>query len=215
MSKYTFLFKEKNNDRDCVNYIEIGSLGKLECGHYFSSINLIGACFSSSFKLDEIDFDNIESILTKEEFEKLSAYNDKINELGYGIIKNDDRYLKGKELYKDIEGIFNKLLSKENESLFEKVKKDEKEYVKNRWNLSDVDVGYIFNNYTLSFQDRGIISCVFNDIEEASHEEAFQLGMVNDLNKECFDYDSLGIDMLKNKERYLELPSKKIARMNY
>jgi hypothetical protein len=128
MSEYVFMFKENGtNDRDCVKYIESERLGKLECGHYFPSINLNGSCFSTSFKIDEIDFNNITSILTKEDFLKLDNYNKQINNLGYGITSGDERYLKGIELYNEVKEIFNKLLSKENEDLFLQVQEEEAE----------------------------------------------------------------------------------------
>lgn len=215
MSEYTFLFKENNtDDRDCVNYIEIGRLGKLECGHYFPSINLNGTCFSRGFDINEIDFNNITTILTKEEFEQLEEYNNNISELKHGIKQGDERYNKGVELYQGIKSVIDKLLSTENKELFHKIIEEEKEYVENEYNLDTEDVEHIFNEYGLSYQDRGIVGRVFDDIEECSEEEAESLGYVTKQNERYFDYKTFGEDLLES-EQYVELPSGKIAYMNY
>ena len=82
MNKYVFLAKIKNsNDRDCVYYYELDSF-TFECSHYFSGLRLSGACFSGFVQeLKDIvnnDFDNLETILTKEDFNKLFDIDKKI-----------------------------------------------------------------------------------------------------------------------------------------
>lgn len=215
MSKYVFLYKEQGTeDRDCVKYIEINRYGKLECDHYFPSINLIGACFSMGIELDNIDFDNITSLLTEDEFKQLEQYNKSVNELGYGITKGDERYQKGIELYNSIKPIFDKLASEENQILFEQVQQEEREYLKEEYSLDDADIDQIFNYYGLDYRDRGIVSTVFNDIEEAAEEEAEQLGYVTKENERYFDYEKFGEDLLEG-EQYLELSDGKIVYLNY
>lgn len=215
MTKKIFLLKEYGaNDRDCVKYIEIEKLGKLECGHYFPSINLTGACFSMGIRSEEIEFNSINTVLTEDEFEQLLTYNDKISELGYGIKEGDARYNEGMILYEAITPIIDKLLSDENKKLFDEVVSEEKEFVKNEYDLTNEDVELIFNEYELDYQDRGIVGMVFNDIEEASREEAMQLGYLDTINERYFNYEVLEKDMLES-EQYLELPSGKIACVNY
>lgn len=215
MSKYVFLYKEQGtDDRDCVKYIEINRYGKLECDHYFPSINLTGACFSMGIELDNIDFDNIVSLLTEDEFKQLEQYNKSVNELGYGITKGDERYQKGIELYNSIKPILDKLASEENQKLFEQVQQEEREYLKEEYSLDDADIDQIFNYYGLDYRDRGIVSTVFNDIEEAAEEEAEQLGYVTKENERYFDYEKFGEDLLEG-EQYLELSDGKIVYLNY
>jgi hypothetical protein len=215
MSKYVFLYKEQNtDDRDCVKYIEINRIGKLECGHYFPRIGTNGACFSGSLKLDEIDFNNITSVLTKEEFEQLDNYNKVIDELKYGITEGDERYIKGIEAYNSIKPIIEKLKSKENEELFEQVQQEEKEYLMDEYSLDEEEVEYVFNNYGLSYRDRGISGHVFNNIEDAAYEEAEQLGYVTKENERYFNYDKFGEDLLEG-EQYEELPDGRIIYYMY
>lgn len=215
MRNYLFLYKENNtDDRDSVNYIDIERLGKLELGHYFPRINLSGACFSKGLKYEEIDFDNIQTVLTQEDFKKLARYSEKISDLGYGIKEGDERYFKGIELYKEIEGILNKLTSVENEELFNKVVEQEKEIIKEQYDLENEEVETIFEEYELSYQDRGIVGHIFNDLEEASKEEADGMGYVNEDNERYFDYSAFGEDLLMS-ENVIELSSGKIAMMNY
>lgn len=215
MSNYLFLYKENNtDDRDSVKYIDVERIGKLELGHYYPRINLTGACFSQGLENEEIDFDNIQTILTKEELNKLSTYNEKIEELGYGIEKEDERYYTGIKLYQDIKEVINKLKSEENEKLFQNVVKEEKEIVEEQYNLTSEEVETIFNDYALEYQDRGIVGYVFDNLEEASKEEAYGMGYVSDENERYFDYNKFGEDLLMS-EHILELSSGKIVMLNY
>lgn len=213
MRKYVFLYKENGTeDRDCVKYVEITR--GFECGHYFPRINLTGACFSCGFNLDEIDFNNITSILTRDEFEQLEELNVKIGELGYGITQDDERYQKGIEPYNNIKNIFKKLQSPENQSLFLQIQDEEKEYLKEEYGLDDEDIECIWDNYGLDYRDRGIVGHVFDNIEDASYEEADQLGYVTKENERYFNYETFGEDLLEG-ENYLELPSGKVATIMY
>jgi len=215
MSKATFLFKEENtDDRDCVNYIEIGRIGRLECDHYFPSINVVGACFSKSLNIKEFDYENIKTVLTKEEMIKLNEYAEAISELGYGIKAGDERYNKGVELTESIKPIIAKLLSEKNDEVFEQVIEEEKEYLKDEYSLDDEDIDKIFDEYTLEYRDRGIVAYVYNRIEEAAEEEAESLGYVTKENERYFDYEKFGEDLLDN-ESYIELNDGRIVRLNY
>ena len=74
--RYTFIYKNNNEDRDCVKYAELDRINTLECGHYYPQINFSGACYSGDFdkiledekNIDEI-YPNITTILTKEDFD--------------------------------------------------------------------------------------------------------------------------------------------------
>lgn len=215
MSEHVFLFKEKDSDdRDCVKYIEINRLGKLECGHYFPHINLSGACFSMSFHLDEIDLNNVISILTENDFERLEQYNQAIDNLGSKIVEGDTRYFQGIQLYNNIKPILDKLESKENQQLFEKVKQEEIEYLKEQYFLDDDEVDYIFENYNEDYRDRGIVGMVYNDVNKLAQEEAEEYGYVTKENERYFNYEKFGEDLLE-EDRYVELLDDRIVVLNY
>lgn len=209
-----FLAKIKNSDdRDVVKYLEFNGF---ECDHYFGGLNLHGACFSGFEKefreIVENDFDRLETILTKEDYNKLFALNDELKALGFGIEKNSDKYNRGTEIVEEFKSTIGvKLASSENDELFQKVIADEKEYVKKQYNLTDDEVNYIFENYGLEYQDRAIIGCVFNDFYDFVEEEKFQLGYDK---VPYFNDEEFGRDMLES-EYYLELESGKIVSYNY
>lgn len=205
-----FLAKELNSDdRDIVKYIEFNGF---ECGHYFGGLHIVGACFSGFEKefRDKIenDFENIETILTKEELEQMFVLNDELKALGYGIEKDSDKYNKGMEIIAEFENtIGKKLLSDENKKLFEKVVADEKEYVKNEYDLTDKEVEEIFENYNLEYQDRAIVGTIFSDKYDMIEEEKFSFGYDK---QPYFDDESFGNDLLES-ESYLELESGRIV----
>ena len=187
MRNRLFLAKVKNtDDRDIVKYIEFTGF---ECNHYFGGLHIEGACFSGFEKefrnLVENNFEELETILTKDEFIKLFKLNDELKALGYGIEKDSDKYNKGLEIIK--------------------------EYVKNEYNLSDLEVDDIFENYGLEYQDRAIISHIFRDFDDMVYEEKFNFGYDE---QPYFDDESFGYDLLES-ENYYKLDSGKIVSYNY
>lgn len=210
-----FLCKIKNtNDRDCVKYIEFASF---ECDHYFGGIRISGPCFCGFEKelreAVENDFENVETILTKEEFLKLFSLHDDIKALGYGIEKGSEKYQKGMEIIEEYQKTIKaKLLSDENEKLFEKVVKDEKEYVKNEYNLTDDEVDYIFDHYNGDYKDRAIVSYVYDDADDLVANEKFSLGYDK---QPYFDDDAFLRDLLTDDLYYLELESGRIVSYSY
>lgn len=128
--KYIFLAKIKNtDDRDCVYYYDTTSFS-FECGHYFTGLRTSGASFGGfENELREVinnNFDDIESILTKEEFLELFKLHDEIKALKYGIKIDTDKYNTGLELCNKAKDLLKKLYDKENLELFNKVISDEK-----------------------------------------------------------------------------------------
>lgn len=214
MSKYLFLYREKAaDDRDCCAYIEAKN-PRFECGHYFGGVNLHGACYCGH---DFFDYDEIETVLTKTEYEELIAYNKAINDLGYGIKKGDERYNKGIELSKSVQHIFDKLKSSEAKEFQQTIIESEIEYLKYEYSLSDEDIEKIFDEYYLDYRDRGIVGCVFNDSSDLGYEEAWQLGYIkngDDIAERYFDYEKFGEDLLED-EKYLELNDGRVVSLNY
>ena len=205
-----FLAKIKNSDdRDCVMYMDFKGF---ECDHYFSGLHIQGACFSGYKEelknIVENDFESLETILTRDEFIKLFELDRQLDDLGFGIEKDSDRYNRGLEIIKEYENtIAKKLLSDENKKLFEKVVADEKEYIKNEYGLTDDEVEYVFKNYWREYQDRAIICCVFKDFDDMVYAEKFSFGYEN---QPYFNDEEFGNDLL-NSGNYLELDSGKIV----
>lgn len=195
MSKYTFLYKENVDDRDCVAYINLKDLrgNHLCCDGKF---NIHGACYSSSLggRFHNANYKDIKTILTKEEYE---------------LLCNPDRT--------DLTSIIEKLESKENQALFEEVVEEEKEYLMDEYNLDEDDIEIIFDNYGLDYRDRAVVGYVFKDAYDLGYEEAWSLGYVrNDdsIVSRYFDFEAFGED-LKYDENYCELADGRIVSLMY
>lgn len=193
MREYTFLFKENDtDDRDCVKYVDLDNIKKkrLCIDHHF---NVHGACFSMSLKGD-VDYEEITTILTKDEYETLC---------------NPDG--------SDLSGIIAKLESEENEELFEKIKLEEREYLMDEYGFDDDDIDMIFDNYSLDYQDRGVVGCVFKDTYDCGYEEAWSLGYVKDddlIVSRYFDFEAFGED-LADDEYHVLLNDGRVVSLNY
>ena len=210
--KTIFLGRKKEDDRDCCVYIEIGGF---ECNHYFGGLRIGGACYSGFEK--EIRefiterFDEFETILTQDEALKLFEINDKINALGYGIEKDSEKYKQGLALLDEFKPITDKLLSNEGEKFFKEVQESEKEYCMQEYDLTRDEIDEVFDYYNLSYQDRGIIGCVFKNRDEFGEEEKWSLGYEN---IPYFDTEAFANDLLE-EYYYLELDSGKIVSLSY
>lgn len=207
-----FLFRRKEDDRDCCAYIE--PQPRFECGHYFGSVALHGACYCNH---DFPEYDEIETILTESEYKALVDYNDFINNLGYGITEGDDRYKQGINAYTDVAPVFEKLCSLEAKAFFADIIASEKDYMKEEYGLDDDDIEDIFSEYTLDYRDRGIIGCVFADTNELGYEEAWSLGYIDPkdpISSRYFNYEKFGEDLLED-DWYLKLCDGRVATLNY
>lgn len=206
-----FLYKDNTEDRDCCAYIEPV---RFECDHYFSSLKTCGACYS---KFDFAEYKDIQTILTEAEYSRLLEFKKNISDLGYGIKKGDERYQKGMNLCADIQSIFDKLQSEEAQEFFEKISDEEKEYLKEEFGFDDDDIEEIFDNYSLEYKDRAIVSCVFKDAYDCGYEEAFGLGYVSDdsIITRYFDFEKFGQDLANEDGNYLELSDGRIVCFNY
>lgn len=212
MNNAIFLYRDNSNDRDCCAYIEPC---RFECGHYFSSLKITGACYSNS---DFAEYKDIQTILTEDEYNKLLEFGNNISNLGYGIKKGDERYDKGMKLCAEIQVIFDKLQSKEAQNFFKKISDEEMEYLKEEYGFYDDDIEEIFDNYSLEYKDRSIVGCVFRDAYECGYEEAYNLGIMdndNDIATKYFDFEKFGRDLADEDERYLELSDGRIVFLNY
>ena len=192
MSKYIFLYKDNSEDRDCCAYMSIEDLKKARvcCDGRF---NIHGACYSKSLK--DIDFKDIKTVLTEQEFKTLCNYNGE-----------------------DLTEIINKLLSEENEALFEEVQENEAEFLRDEYALDEEDLEAIFDKYYLDYRDRAVVGCVYKDAYDLGENEAISLGIVdwkmNDITSRYFDFEKFGED-LTEEEYYCELPDGRIAYLCY
>lgn len=203
MRKYVFLYKDNSEDRDCCAYIKNKPM-RFECGHYFESVGLSGACYSGH---KFADYEDIKTVLTKEEYKALIDFSKAIGDLGYGIAEGDERYNEGVELCNGIQYVYDKLLSEENKALFDEVWEEEKEYLMDEYGLDENDVEYIFDNYGLEYKDRSVVGCVYDNAYDLGYEEAYGLGYVNnndDIVERYFNFEKFGQDLLEDKQ-YLEL----------
>lgn len=195
MSKYLFLYKENTENRDCCAYIDLNDLKKnhLCCDGKF---NIHGACYSSSLggRYHNANYGDIKTILTEEEYKLLCNPNGT-----------------------DLTSIIDKLLSEENQELFEEIQAEETEYLMDEFNLDEDDVQRIFDEYGLDYKDRGVVSCVFNDTYDLGYEEAWSCGYVSNndsIMERYFDFERFGEDLLED-ERYMQLNDGRIAVLNY
>ena len=184
-----FLAKIKNSDdRDCVFYVELRGF---ECNHYFGGLSLCGACFSGYYdefkERVENNFDTLETIYTKEEMQELFRLNDELNNLGYGIEKDSDKYNKGVEILNKINCMLDKLKSGNNEELFQNVIEEEKEYCMQKYNLSREEIDDIFDNTKDDYHDRSIICAVYEDKEELFKDLVFN-GLLPEIDDDLIDY---------------------------
>lgn len=193
MSKYTFLFKENGtDDRDCVGYVELKSLKEKHLC-IDGKFNVHGACYSRSLKDSIVDYKDITTILTEEEFKALC------NPEG-----------------KDLTSIIEKLESEENTELFEQIIEEEKEYLMDEYGFYEEDVEQIFNEYYLDYRDRGIVGCVFDDTYDLGYEEAYSCGYIerNSVSERYFDFEKFGEDLLE-EEQYIQLNDGRCVYLNY
>ena len=195
MWEYTFLYKDNSEDRDCCAYIRIEELKK-KSRAIDGNFIIHGACYSRSLK--EVNFEDIKTILTEAEFNTLCNY-------------------KGEDLTE----IINKLLSEENQELFEEIQEEEAEFLRDEYALDEEDLEVIFDKYYLDYRDRAVVGCVFQDAYDLGYEGAYSLGIIdNHMEKSgfnysrYFDFEKFGEDLTED-ENYCELPDGRIAYLCY
>lgn len=158
------------------------------------------------------------TVLTEEEYAALLQFAVNIHRLGYGIEVGDERYEKGVQLCEDIQYVYDRLNSEDNEALFEEVQEEEIEWLMEEHSLDREDVEKIFDEYTLEYRDRSIVGCVFKDSAELGYEEAWSLGYIKNgdtIAEKYFNTDKFGEDLVAESESYLELDDGRVVTLNY
>lgn len=203
-----FLYRLKNSeDRDACAYIN-ETPSTFDCGHYFSGVGIQGACYCGG---EFAPYEDIDTILTKNEYEMLLKFNNDIKQLGYGIKEGDLRYIQGLDLIKDIQVIYDKLQSEEAEKFTKNIMDNEREIMMDEWNLSEDDIEEILNDYSSDYRDRSIIGYVYDDVEELAENEIEQCFDVPDFLTNYIDYSKFGEDLLQDEEMYKELEDGRVV----
>jgi hypothetical protein len=188
------LYKENTDDRDCVAYIDLDDVKKRHLC-IDGKFNIHGACYSKSLggRNHNVSYEDIKTILTEEE---------------YNLLCNPDGT--------DLTSIIEKLESEENKALFEEVVEEEKEYLMNEYGFDEEDIEQIFDEYGLDYRDRGIVGCVFDDVEDLGYEEAWNLGYIqrDSPMERYFDFEKFGEDLLED-ECYMQLSDGRCVTLNY
>jgi len=164
--------------------------------------------------LEDIEYNNIKTILSEDEFNQIKLFNKRITKLGNGITEGDDRYKLGIKYIIDIQPIFDKLKSQENQILFDEVIKEEREYLKSEYNITDIDIDYIFDSYYLDYRDRAIISQIYKDAESAGREYLESTENIPKYLEDYMDYEKFGRNLLEDED-YLELEDDRVVHLNY
>lgn len=207
-----FLYRLKDsNDRDCCAYIENRPM-RFECNHYFGRITIHGSCYWGG---DFATYDEIETVLTREEYQTLIDFSNAIAQLGYGIKRGDERYQKGLNLCADVQYVYDKLQSDEAKEFFDEIWESEKEFLMDKHNLDEDEIEDIVDNYYHEYRDRSIISHIFESSYACGEEEAYALGYVqrNTVVERYFDFEAFGEDLLED-DCYHELHDGRVVYLN-
>jgi len=205
MSNDLFIYKDNSKD-NCVKYIETISLESYvsiisKAPRNYAILPVVGPGFNNYTDVEELDFNKIITILTKDDFKNLLTENS--------------------------QSVINKLLSKENSDLFSKVIIEEKEFLKKSHNLSDPELELIFDTYASrsirNFRDRNSF-LVYNTITDLM-TYLFETPKKNFLdntniltsypkedNEEYYNYLK---NTILSSNHFLELPNKRIIMFKY
>ena len=82
------------------------------------------------------------------------------------------------------------------------------------YNISKDDIDKIFNYYNLYYQDRGIISYVYDSIEDVGRIFIENCGDIPKHLENYIDYEKFGKDLIYDDE-YFQLDDGRIISLNY
>lgn len=198
------MFREIDKDnRDCCSYLD----AKYREG--VLHLNTCGACFYGSSTRGLPNYDTIETVLTEEEYNAVSDY----IRVSKGILSNFEHLVKNSKPI--VEQAIKKLQSDEGKEFFEKIVADEKEYLKEQWNLSDKDIEDIFDAYPYEYKDRAIVGVIYEDYYELGETEALNVGYhlqsIGKIMDRYFNYEKFGEDLVEENGEYVELDDGRIV----
>ena len=180
-----FAFYDKENN--LIYHVEIGQLQRF-CNDELTLDWLtsgFGCGTHSSWTRIYNEFDNVETILTKEQFDMLA------NRIP--ITKDG------------IKAIIEILNSDENEQLLNKIVDQELLVLQDIYSLEDEDIKELKMDYDIYYLDRNCVAQVFKDYEELGRfiiEESYNLP------RELypyFNYENYGYDVVNEESQYINL----------
>lgn len=211
MKHYIFLGRTKD---DGVCYYIQDKPAEFECGHYFSTSYLTNAnCLIHDFP----EYENLETILSKDEYNRFLQLSDDINALGFGIKTGDERYERGLALRQSLlNDVYNKLTSTEAAEFFDTIIEDEKRKLAKLYNLTDSQANQIFDESPLDYKDVGIVMTVCYDSKEIAEEFVNNyFPQIDDMSgfklSWYIDYERLGDDLVQDSDEYLMLDDGRIV----
>ena len=211
MEHYIFLGRTKDEG---ICYYTQDEPAKFECGHYFASPYLTNAsCLIHDFP----EYENLETILSKDEYDRFLKLKDDINSLGFGINIGDERYEKGLKLRQSLlTDVYTKLTSTKATEFFGNIIKDEKRKLAELYDLTDCQVDQIFDESPMDYKDAGIVASVCYDSKEIAEEFIdnfyFNIDDIPGFKLSYYiDYDKLGHDLVIESDDYLELNDGRIV----
>lgn len=211
MTHYIFLGRTKD---DGICYYIQDKPAEFECGHYFSTPYLTNAnCSTHDFP----EYENLETILSKDEYDRLLKLKDDIYSLGFGIRGGDERYKRGLELRQSLlNDVYAKLTSPEAEAFFNTIVEDEKKKLAELYNLKDYQVDQIFDESPKNYKDAGIVIKVCYDSKEIAEDFIDNYyPQIDDMSgfklSWYIDYEKLGDDLVQDSEDCLELNDGRIV----
>lgn len=204
-----FLYQLKNiEERDKFAYVENGV--RFECNHYFSSPSLEGACYSGG---DFADYEDIITILTKQEYLDFLKFRNDVKHFGYGIEKDSEKYNECIEVINNHKYLYDKLNSKENEELLDKLLNEDWERFKEENYLDDEDIEEIKENYSGDYKDSSIVNYIEDDLYSYAEEFIDNTCNIDEWIKSYIDFEEMGKDLLE--DRGVELRNGKVVVYNY
>lgn len=211
MTHYIFLGRTK--DDGICHYIQ-DKPAEFECGHYFSTPYLTNAnCSTHDFP----EYENLETILSSDEYGRFLQLKDDINSLGFGIKTGDKRYERGLALRQSLlNDVYTKLTSPEAAEFFGNIVDDEKRKLAELYNLTDSQANQIFDESPLDYKDAGIVMTVcYNSKEIAEEFVNNYFPQIDDMSgfklSWYIDYEKLGDDLVQESEDYLVLDDYRVV----
>ena len=211
MEHYIFLGRTKDEG---ICYYTQDEPAKFECGHYFASPYLTNAsCLIHDFP----KYENLETVLSKDEYNRLLKLKDDIYSLGFGIRGGDERYKRGLELRQSLlNDVYAKLTSPEAEKFFNTIVEDEKKKLAELYNLKDYQVDQIFDESPSDYKDAGIVIKVCYDSKEIAEDFIDNYyPQIDDMSgfklSWYIDYEKLGDDLVQDSEDCLKLNDGRIV----
>lgn len=204
-----FLYQLKDcEERDKFAYIENGV--RFECDHYFSSPSPESACYSGG---GFADYEDIITILTKQEYLDFLKFSKDVKCFGYGIEKYSEKYNECINIINNHKYLYDKLKSTENEKLFNKLLSEDWDKFKKENYLNDEDIEVIKENYSGDYKDSSIVDYIANNLCSYAEEFIDNTCNIDEWIKSYINFEEMGIDLLE--DRGIELNNGKVVVYNY